>query len=282
MKPRILLLLPLFFPSSALAATLSVGPGKTYAKPCAAIAVAQPGDVIEVDASGNYDGDTCAWSTDNLTVRGVGGRAKIDLTGVTPAQQKGIFTITAPNATIENFELSGAAISRERGQQRRGHSPPGPEPHGDELLLPRQPGRHPRRAADGRAGQRRHRVLGVREQRRGRRLLAQHVPEPLRELHAALLVLARREGRSPREDARVRELHPLQPHHRRDRHDGELRDRHPERRHVVRHRKPHRAGRDLAEPDHRHVGRRGHVEPRPALLFREQHRRERCSGAARS
>ena len=96
---------------AADAATLQVGPGKTYAKPCLAIAAAKAGDVIEVDASGSYKGDTCAWFTDNLTVRGVNGRAKIDITGVTPAQQKGIFTIAATTATIENMELSGAAIS---------------------------------------------------------------------------------------------------------------------------------------------------------------------------
>ncbi|HSQ66447.1 MAG TPA: choice-of-anchor Q domain-containing protein [Polyangiaceae bacterium] len=112
--------LAFFVSQSASAATLTVGPGKTFAKPCAAIAAAQPGDIIEVDASGNYDGDTCAWSTDNLTVRGVGGRAKIDLTGVTPAQQKGIFTVYAPNATIENFELSGAAISANAGNNGAG------------------------------------------------------------------------------------------------------------------------------------------------------------------
>jgi MYXO-CTERM domain-containing protein len=93
----------------ALAATLTVGTGKTYATPCAAIAAASAGDTIAVDA-GTYNGDTCAWSTDNLTVTGVNGMAKIDLTGVTPSQQKGIFTIYAPNATIENFELSGAGI----------------------------------------------------------------------------------------------------------------------------------------------------------------------------
>ncbi len=103
----------------AEAATLQVGPGKAYAKPCAAIAAAKAGDVIEVDA-GSYPGDTCAWSTDNLTVRGVGGRAKIDLTGVTPAQQKGIFTIAAPSATIESFELSGAAISASAGNNGAG------------------------------------------------------------------------------------------------------------------------------------------------------------------
>ncbi len=117
---RVTCALAFFASQTAAAATLTVGPGKTYAKPCAAIAAAQPGDVIEVDATGNYDGDTCAWATDNLTVRGVGGRAKIDLTGVTPAQQKGIFTITAPNATIENFELSGAAISANAGNNGAG------------------------------------------------------------------------------------------------------------------------------------------------------------------
>jgi MYXO-CTERM domain-containing protein len=121
MKARILWVLPMFWPCAAFAGnTLTVGPGKTYAKPCAAIGVALPGDIIEVDATGSYDGDTCAWSTDNLTVRGVGGRAKIDLTGVTPAQQKGIFTISAANATIENFELSGAAISQNAGNNGAG------------------------------------------------------------------------------------------------------------------------------------------------------------------
>ena len=109
----------LLLPTSALAATLTVGPGKTYAKPCAAIAAAKAGDVIEVDA-GSYDGDTCAWATDNLTVRGVGGRAKIDLTGVSPSQKKGIFTISAPNATVENFELSNAAISQADGNNGAG------------------------------------------------------------------------------------------------------------------------------------------------------------------
>jgi len=99
--------------TGAHAATRTVGPGKTYAKPCEAIAAAQAGDVIEVDAAGTYDGDHCSWSTDNLTVRGVNGRAKID-GGKDPANvaaQKGIFVIGAPNATIENFELSGAVTN---------------------------------------------------------------------------------------------------------------------------------------------------------------------------
>ncbi|PSM31072.1 right-handed parallel beta-helix repeat-containing protein [Haliangium sp. UPWRP_2] len=105
---------------SADAATLQVGPGKTYGKPCQAIAAAAAGDVIEIDAAGNYTGDTCAFSTDNLTLRGVNGRPKIDITGTPPAQKKGIYAITAPNATIENLELSGAAISMADGNNGAG------------------------------------------------------------------------------------------------------------------------------------------------------------------
>nr|HEX4317133.1 hypothetical protein [Kofleriaceae bacterium] len=107
-------------PTIARADTLSVGPGQTYATPCAAIAVANAGDRIEVDAAGSYDGDTCEWSTDNLTVVGVNGRAHIDLTGVPPAGDKGIFTIDAPTATVQSFELSGAAISAADGNNGAG------------------------------------------------------------------------------------------------------------------------------------------------------------------
>ena len=102
---------------AALGATRSVGPGKTYATPCAAIAAASPGDLIEVDAAGSYNGDHCNWTTDNLTVRGVNGRAKIDA-GEDAANvqgNKGIFVIAAAHATLENFELSGAKISAANG-----------------------------------------------------------------------------------------------------------------------------------------------------------------------
>jgi MYXO-CTERM domain-containing protein len=104
----------------AHANTLEVGPGKPFATPCAAIGSAQAGDRIEVDAAGSYDGDTCEWTTDNLTVVGIGGRAKVDLTGILPVQEKGIFTIDAPNATIQSFELSGAAIPQGDGNNGAG------------------------------------------------------------------------------------------------------------------------------------------------------------------
>src|SRR6266508_1380600 len=61
--------------TGADAATLQVGPDKPYNAPCAAIAAAGPGDIIEID-EGLYSGDVCAWSTDNLTLRGVTSRAR--------------------------------------------------------------------------------------------------------------------------------------------------------------------------------------------------------------
>jgi hypothetical protein len=91
------------------AATLQVGPGKTYAKPCLAIAAAAAGDTIEVDAAGNYAGDSCGWTKDNLTVRGVNGRAKIDATGVTLSNGKGIFVIAAEPAAATPAEEVAAA-----------------------------------------------------------------------------------------------------------------------------------------------------------------------------
>jgi Ca2+-binding RTX toxin-like protein len=90
-----------------------VGPGHPYAKPCAAIAVAAPGDTIQIDAAGNggYNGDTCGSSVANLTIEGINGRAHIDATGTALFQSKGIWVLSGPGTTVRNVELSGAAIS---------------------------------------------------------------------------------------------------------------------------------------------------------------------------
>ena len=103
------------------AATRAVGPGKTYAKPCAAIMVAQDGDVIEIDA-GTYAGDVCAVTASNLTLRGVGGRAHIDAAGAAFGG-KGTWVIQGANTTVENIELSGAKVPDMNGAgiRQEGH-----------------------------------------------------------------------------------------------------------------------------------------------------------------
>jgi MYXO-CTERM domain-containing protein len=101
--------------SSALAATLTVGPGKTYAKPCDAGKDAKDGDTIEIEGAGNYTGDVCTWSQNNLTFKGVNGRPKIDAAGVNIPNGKGIWVFYGDTTTVENIEFSGASVDSANG-----------------------------------------------------------------------------------------------------------------------------------------------------------------------
>jgi MYXO-CTERM domain-containing protein len=96
------------------AATLTVGPGKMHAQPCAAIAAASDSDTIEIDAAGGYDGDVCAVPKNRLILRGVGGRPKIGAAGKNYGG-KGIWVISGNDTTVENIEFSGAAVPDRNG-----------------------------------------------------------------------------------------------------------------------------------------------------------------------
>lgn len=102
----------------AAAATLSVGPGKTYTAPCQAFAVAKPGDVVEIAGNTTYSGDVCAIRTSNLTVRGVNGRPKIDAAGKN-AMGKGIWVVQGNDVVIENVEMFGAKVADKNGAALR-------------------------------------------------------------------------------------------------------------------------------------------------------------------
>lgn len=91
----------LTFPAAA--ATLTVGPGHAYALPSQAIRAAAPGDTIRI-APGHYV-DCAVWSTNDLTIEGMGAGPVI---GGKICQRKGVFVITAPDATIRNVTLAGA------------------------------------------------------------------------------------------------------------------------------------------------------------------------------
>ena len=98
----------------ASAATLSVGPGKTYAAPCKAFAVAKSGDVVEITGNTTYSGDVCGIYASNLTIRGVNGRPKINANGKN-AGGKGIWVVDGNNITVDNVEMYGAAVSDANG-----------------------------------------------------------------------------------------------------------------------------------------------------------------------
>lgn len=103
---------------SASAATLTVGPGKTYAAPCTAFAAAKDGDTIQVDASGTYSGDVCSIARSNLIIQGVNGRPKINANGKNAAG-KGIWVIDGNNVTVDNFEMFGATVPDANGAALR-------------------------------------------------------------------------------------------------------------------------------------------------------------------
>jgi len=99
--------------ASAVNAVLRVGrdhPVKTLA---AAAAQAKPGTTVEVQA-GDYPGDVAVWPQDDLTLRAVGGRARMLANGA-HAQGKGIFVTSGKRMTIEGFDFIGARVPDRNG-----------------------------------------------------------------------------------------------------------------------------------------------------------------------
>jgi hypothetical protein len=94
-------------------APIQVGPGRTIKLPSQAAAIVQRGDIIEIDA-GAYVGDVAVWRADNLTIRGVGGRARLLAAGES-AEQKAIWVIKGRNAVVENIEFAEAEVPAGNG-----------------------------------------------------------------------------------------------------------------------------------------------------------------------
>lgn len=92
---------------------LHVGPDWPLRVPSEAAAVAQDGDLILIDAA-DYVGDVAIWRADNLTIRGVGGRARLVAAGRN-AEGKAIWVIKGDNTTVENIEFSGATVPDRNG-----------------------------------------------------------------------------------------------------------------------------------------------------------------------
>lgn len=115
---RAFLLLALGAAGSVSAATLAVGPGKTYATPCRAFAAAKAGDLVEITGNVTYSGDVCTIFSSNLTIRGVNGRPRIDAAGKN-AQGKAIWVVAGNNIVIENVEMFGAKVPDQNGAALR-------------------------------------------------------------------------------------------------------------------------------------------------------------------
>ena len=93
--------------------TWRVGPDRPLSTPSEAAAVAGDGDTVLIDA-GTYAGDVATWTQDDLTLRGVGGRAHLRADGQN-AQGKAIWVIAGDRTTVDRIEFSGATVPDQNG-----------------------------------------------------------------------------------------------------------------------------------------------------------------------
>ncbi|HEV2677316.1 MAG TPA: right-handed parallel beta-helix repeat-containing protein [Aliidongia sp.] len=89
----------------SVAATLEVGPNKTYKMPSEAAAVAKAGDHIEI-APGEYF-DCAFWRVDDLVIEGTA--PGVIITDKT-CGGKGLFVISGNNTTVRNLTLTRARV----------------------------------------------------------------------------------------------------------------------------------------------------------------------------
>jgi hypothetical protein len=92
---------------------LRVGPQRVLKRPSEAARIASDGDLVEIDAA-VYEGDAAVWRQHRLTIRGVGGRARLRANGA-HAEGKAIWVIKGNDTTIEGVEFSGAKVPDENG-----------------------------------------------------------------------------------------------------------------------------------------------------------------------
>jgi hypothetical protein len=95
---------------SARAATLTVGPGRTFTAPSAAAQAAQDGDTIAIDPGEYYD--CTIWTRDHLTIAGTGPGVVIT---DTTCQGKALFIVRGNDTTIRNITFARARVADHNG-----------------------------------------------------------------------------------------------------------------------------------------------------------------------
>ncbi|WP_194711443.1 right-handed parallel beta-helix repeat-containing protein [Noviherbaspirillum soli] len=93
--------------------TLEVGPGRKIRTIAEAARLARDGDTILIDP-GVYGRDVAIFTQDRLTIRAVGGRARLDAGGAS-AEDKAIWVVRGGHIQVENIEFIGARSSAQNG-----------------------------------------------------------------------------------------------------------------------------------------------------------------------
>lgn len=92
---------------------LRVGPGQTLKRVGEAARIARDGDTVEIEA-GDYEGDVAAWAQSNLTLRAVGGRARMDAHGAA-SEGKAIWVIKGSGVVVEGIDFTHARVPDRNG-----------------------------------------------------------------------------------------------------------------------------------------------------------------------
>jgi hypothetical protein len=92
---------------------LRVGPHGAFARIADAARAARSGDIVEIEA-GEYADDAASWPQDRLTIRSVGGVARIVSHGAT-AQDKALFVISGTDVLIQGIAFAGARVADRNG-----------------------------------------------------------------------------------------------------------------------------------------------------------------------
>lgn len=112
MKQAILLSL-IFISFHCFSKTWKVGKTKTYTAPSQVSTLVSDGDTIDID-SGLYVMDVAKWTANNLLLRGVNGRARLDAQGKSSGS-KAIWVIAGKNTRVENIEFFNCKVPDHNG-----------------------------------------------------------------------------------------------------------------------------------------------------------------------
>lgn len=91
----------------------NVGPTYIYVKPSQVATLVQNGDTVLITA-GTYLQDVCAWTANNLLIKGVNGKAILDANGIGYGG-KAIWVVQGNNTTIENITFLNCKVTSLNG-----------------------------------------------------------------------------------------------------------------------------------------------------------------------
>ncbi len=99
--------------SDSASHVLRVGPQHALTTAADAARTARDGDVVEIDA-GDYFDDVASWTQNDLTIRAIGGQARMIASGKS-AEGKAIWVIKGNNVVVEGIAFSGARVASRNG-----------------------------------------------------------------------------------------------------------------------------------------------------------------------